>query len=380
MAPDKLNIAYFSNQFAAPEGHGITKYSRELWEELNRIDTVNVTPVAAWSGFKSSDLREFSSKTGLKLVPSGRKLTPLSWTFFDFPKIERMLPGAFDLVHAVSLGYPIATRKPYVVTIHDLGPLTHPEYFTNTKPWIMKRSLSQACDRADALICVSQTTANELCEYVGGSIAERVRVVHEGVSEKYFLPANFDCLKTLKLPNENIPIVLSAGKISPRKNVQGVLMAMALVASEIPHHLVLVGGTGWETDEVFSLIDDSRLRSRVHILDYVSDEQLGALYQRASLFIYPSHYEGFGLTVLEAMASGTPVLTSNKSSLPEVAGDAAFLTDPSDIESISDAIVRICLDPTMSQKMVRAGINRAKTFRWSECAKRVAEIYETVAY
>ena len=148
----------------------------------------------------------------------------------------------------------------------------------------------------------------------------------------------------LNLPPDDVPVILTAGKISPRKNVQGVLRALKLVQDKIDHHLVLVGGAGWETEAVLKELDDGTLRDRVHLLDYVTDEQLRALYRRASLYIHPSLYEGFGLTVLEAMASGVPVITSNTSSLPEVAGDAGLLVDPANDAEIAEAICSICTD------------------------------------
>jgi glycosyltransferase involved in cell wall biosynthesis len=305
----------------------------------------------------------------------GRRLTPLAWHYLDRPTLERLIGGQVDVVHAVSLGYAIATRKPYVVTVHDLGPLTHPEYFTNTKPWIMEKSLRQAEARADAIVCVSQSTADEVEGYLGAHVADRIRVIKEGVSPKFFAPGDMACLAGLALPPDNIPIILTAGKISPRKNVQGVLRALKLVQHEIDHHLVLVGGAGWETEAVLKELDDGGLAKRVHLLDYVTDEQLRALYRRASLYIHPSLYEGFGLTVLEAMASGVPVITSNTSSLPEVAGDAGLLVDPTKDTEIAEAISTICTDDTLRYAKIEQGLARAGHFSWDDCARDLRETY-----
>ena len=180
------NVAYFANQFADQKGHGLARYARELFDSLRELNGPNVIPVAGWSSLAPDALERRMAETGLRLTGLGRRGTSLMWTFLDWPTIEARLNAPVDVVHAVSLGYPVATRKPYVVTIHDLGPLTHPEFFRNTRPWVMQRSLDQAVHKADVIVCVSETTANEVREYVGPAIEGRLRVVLEGVSERFF--------------------------------------------------------------------------------------------------------------------------------------------------------------------------------------------------
>jgi len=377
---EKLNVAYFSNQFADLAGHGLARYSRELFSGLRAVSQdLSVTPVAAWSSVAESDLARLQKSTGLKLIPLGRRLTPLAWTFFNRPPIERWLPET-DVVHAVALGYPVATRKPLVVTVHDIGPLTHPEYFGNTSPWIMRRSLAQMEKQADAIICVSQSTADELVSYVGGNLADRVHVILEGVSAEFFQNTDPACLRGLKdLPPPGTPFVLATGKISPRKNIQGLIQAMSRLSDVIPHHLVLVGGYGWGMDDVYQQLDDPGIRQRVHFPGYVTDEQLRALYAAASVYVHPSLYEGFGLTVLEAMAAGCPVVTSNVFSLPEVAGDAALLVDPLNSNALADAIEAICCDDSLSCELVEKGRARARSFQWDTCAEQVYDVYRAVS-
>lgn len=373
-----LNVAYFSNQFADAQGHGLTRYAQEMYKGLRKLDDLAIRPVAAWSSLPPEKLSALQSDTGLELIRLGQKLTPLAWHYLDLPKLERLISGPVDVVHAASLGYAIATRKPYVVTVHDLGPLTHPEYFTNTKPWIMERSLRQAEARADAIVCVSQSTADEVEGYLGAHVADRIRVVKEGVSPEFFAPSDMTCLAGLDLPPDEVPVILTAGKISPRKNVQGVIRAVKQVQDKIDHHLVLVGGAGWETEAVLKELDDGILARRVHLLDYVTDAQLRALYRRASLYIHPSLYEGFGLTVLEAMASSVPVITSNTSSLPEVAGDAGLLVDPASDAEIAQAILAICTDDALRDAKAAQGLARAGLFSWDDCAKELWDVFVDV--
>ncbi len=375
-----LNVAYFSNQFADRAGHGLARYSRELFAALEAVSQdLGVTPVAAWSSMDKGNLAALKQTSGLKLIPLRRRLTPLAWTFLNSPPLEYWLPET-DVVHAVALGYPVATRKPLVVTVHDLGPLTHPEFFGNTSPWIMQRSLAQAVQQADAIICVSQSTADELTSYVGDGIASRVRVVHEGVSPEFFQPANPACLQGLNdLPPLGTPFVMATGKISPRKNIRGLIEAMSSLSDVIPHHLVLVGGDGWGIDEVYEQLSDSGIKARVHFPGYVTDEQLRALYATTSAYIHSSLYEGFGLTVLEAMAAGCPVVTSNIWSLPEVAGDAALLVNPLDTGALAQAIEAICCSEQLAGELIKKGGEQAKSFEWDKCAWQVADVYRSVS-
>ncbi len=376
---EKLNVAYFSNQFADLAGHGLARYARELFAGLQAVSKdLNVTPVAAWSSMAGSDLAYLKQESGLKLIPLGRRLTPIVWTFLNNPPIEHWLPET-NVVHAVALGYPVATRKRLVVTVHDLGPLTHPEFFGNTSPWIMRRSLAQMVKQADAIICVSQSTADELDAYVGNGIGGRVRVVHEGVSPGFFEVAGPACLQELDdLPPPGTPFVMTTGKISPRKNIRGLVEAMSTLSEIIPHHLVLVGGDGWGMNDVYEQLGNTGFKKRVHFPGYVTDEQLRALYAAASVYVHPSLYEGFGLTVLEAMAAGCPVVTSNTWSLPEVAGDAALLVNPLDSSELAEAIEVICRDEKLASELGEKGYARAKSFQWDECARQVADVYQSI--
>ncbi|MDA3896034.1 MAG: glycosyltransferase family 1 protein [Desulfobacteraceae bacterium] len=376
-----MHIAYFSNQFADAEGHGLARYSHQLYSSLRktRLD-LKVTPVAAWSSRNADGVKQLRDAYNLRLLPWGRRWTPLAWTFLDRPPIEHWLDDPVDVVHAVSLGYPVATRKPYVVTVHDIGPLIHPEFFEKTSPWIMKRSLKQAMAKADAIICVSTSTANELESYSNQNLADRIHVVHEGVSPSFFRKTTSECLTSLKnLPAPGVPFILSTGKLSPRKNVGRIIQALSQISDTIPHHLVLVGASGWGMAEILKEINNPAFAHRIHQVGYVSDEQLRALYSIASLYIHPSLYEGFGLTVLESMAAGCPVVTSNVYSLPEVVGDAALFVDPYSVAEIAAAIQSVCLDASLKTDLVRRGRARAKTFTWDRCAGKVAAIYESVA-
>lgn len=376
-----MAVAFFSNQFADIKGHGIARYSRELYNALKGLADIEVIPVAAWSSCEKPVLEQLKKKTGLQILPLGRKFTPMLWAVGDIPPIELLISSKIDLVHAVSLGYPISTRKPYVVTVHDIGPLTHPQYFQNKPTWIMKRALDQMLAKADAIVCVSQATADDLSFYAGKRLkSDRLHIIGEGVSTVFLhSPEDENVWDIKNMPPYQVPYFLVTGQISPRKNVSGVLKAFLSVKDEIPHHLVLAGGIGWDAEEVLELVNHPEIRNRVHMLGYVSDSQLRALYQEATAYIHPSLFEGFGLTILEAMASGCPVITSNRYSLPEVAGDATLFVDPQSIEQIATALISVCKESGLADELRQKGFERVKKYSWTNIAKKMNVIYEGLA-
>lgn len=374
----QLRVACFANQFGDARGHGLARYARELLDALRAFGGPSVVPVAGWTSLDDRDFAARQRETGLQLTGLGRRGTSMLWTFLDRPTLESRLDVPIDVVHAVSLGYPIATRKPLVVTIHDLGPLTHPEFFRNTRPWVMQRSLDQAVRQAEVIVCVSQSTADEVREVAGPSVEDRLRVVVEGVSERFFEASDPGLLQRFGFP-DGTPFILSAGMASPRKNLDGLLRAMASAADQIPHHLVLVGGSGWDEDDISKAMQAPSLDGRVHRTGYVTDDELRALYQAADLYVHPSLYEGFGLPILEAMASGTAVVSSDRTSLPEVVGTAGRLCDAADPDALAEAIVDVCTSEDLKRQMVEKGRANAAAFRWSDCASAMAAVYAEAA-
>lgn len=380
-----IHVGYFSNQFASSKGHGIARYAHHLYNTLlQNKDSLTLHPVSASTNGTLEEIETIKSRTGLQVLSWGRKITPLTWIFFNFPFIENGISNHIDVVHALSLGYKVATRKPYVVTIHDIGPLTHPQFFTLKDQWFMKGSLKQAVNKAAAMICVSQATADAVEDYAlanfNTSVKERIHVIYEGVDQVFFNTPEKYKITDLKLVDSLIdqPFVLTVGQISPRKNLQTVLEAFNKLKDELPNlQLITVGGNGWDYNKVKEQVNTLGLENRVHFLGYVSDNLLRFLYRKAVVFVYPSLFEGFGLTVLEAMASGCPVITSNTSSLPEIAGDAAILLNPEDVEELSANIVLISNNKELREEMTAKGLQRANAFTWEKTAAMTHKVYES---
>lgn len=362
-----MKTAYLSDAFASGERYGLGRYASELCTELESIG-VEVTPYCT---------RSDASNERVTKLPWGRKVHSFLWATMGRPKFERWAPNV-DIVHSVEMGYPVATEKPWVVTIHDLGPLTHPEYFAKSRPWLIGKALDAATQRADAIIAVSQATAEAIEKSSTATLGDRLHVIHEGVSESFTKPADASILDTIDQMPSNAPYLLWTGSLSPRKNLANVIRAFEQIANDFPHHLVLTGKLHWEFDATLRNIQDSPFQERIHRVGFVDDKQLRALYQNAAAYVYVSLMEGFGLPILEAMASGCPVVCSNLSSMPEVAGKAGILVDPTDVPAIAEGIATSIDDTQARQQLTEAGHKRASQFTWAGCAQQVAQIYQDV--
>ena len=296
---------------------------------------------------------------------------------WELPRLEWFL--RFDVLLAPNFVPPPSRRGRLVVTVHDLAfrrfPQTAPH---GTRRWLSRfeRSLS----RADTVIAVSEATRRDL-EELYGIPPSRVTVVPLGVDMHVFRPAPGDEAARVRARfGIDGPYLLYLGGIEPRKNLPALLRAFSGLPTDLRPSLVVAGsGVAWNPEgpsllqgALAALAKD--VRSRVRLTGYVSEVDKVALLGGAEALVYPSLYEGFGLPVIEAMACGTPVLTSSVSALPEVAGDAALLVDPHDVGSIRDGIVRLLTDGPLRARLKEAGVERASGFSWERTARLTAEV------
>jgi glycosyltransferase involved in cell wall biosynthesis len=207
----------------------------------------------------------------------------------------------------------------------------------------------------------------------------RISVTHLGVDARFRPPDPEERAAFLQRQQLVRPYILAVGTLEPRKNLPGLLRAYARLAPEVPHDLVLVGAEGWLTGEIHATLEKLRLGGRVRMTGFVADDDLPHWYGGADLFAFASLYEGFGLPVVEAMACGVPVVTSNVSSLPEVAGDAAVLVDPADVDAIADGLRRVLTDTDLARRLRHSGLKRAARFTWEQTAARTVAVYREVA-
>lgn len=264
-----------------------------------------------------------------------------------------------------------------VAVVHDLEFLRYPRTYTMKNLLLLHLFTRHAVRNATGLIAVSHYTKDEVVR-VYGRPADRITVVHHGVALQPPPHARTqDLRRTFGLPDR---FLLFVGSFQPRKNIAGLVKAYELLSAEVSAapDLVLAGGGGWKEWSVRGRVSASRCVDRIHVLRKVSKEDLTALYRAAEVFILPSFSEGFGLTALEAMAAGTPVVCSNTSALPEVVGDAALLVPPRDPAAIARAIRRLLDDAPLRARLGERGAARAASFSWETAAAETADVIEHV--
>ena len=279
----------------------------------------------------------------------------------------------FVPAHVVPLVHPRS-----VVTIHDLGYLHVPEAHPPRQRRLLDLTTRWSVHAAQRVIAISELTARDLREHYRVPDSKIV-VVHHGISD-IFGPVASDEIESIRT-HFDLPLryVLAVGTIQPRKNYGRLARAVAALNRRgNALTLVIAGKRGWLADQVQRDIAESGIGDRVRVLDYVEDRALPSLYAGAAVFCQPSLYEGFGLPVVEAMACGAPVVASNNSSLPEVAGDAALLVDPLDSDALASGIARVLEDSVLHAELVDRGRIRSASFTWQSCAEKTLRVLRTV--
>ena len=279
--------------------------------------------------------------------------------------------GGFDVVHDLFHFPPFAFQHlacAKIVTIHDLTPLVHSGWHTRTNVLSHRVFMPRVSRRANCIIADSHATASDI-QRLYGVPSDRIRVIP--LAPKQMAKISHDAG-----PRVSRPMILFVGTLEPRKNIGVLIDAFErLRASGQDAELVLVGKVGWRTGGIFARIAASAYRADIRHVSDADDHQLAVLYARASAFVYPSLYEGFGLPVLEAMSMGCPVICSNRSSLPEVAGDAALLVDPEDAGTIAKTMAIVLQDSREAGRLVQAGSQQVLQFSWDRTARETLAVY-----
>ncbi|MCI0652736.1 MAG: glycosyltransferase family 4 protein [Planctomycetes bacterium] len=293
--------------------------------------------------------------------------------------------GGFDLVHSVNNVLPLAARLPRVVTIHDWTARHVPRRFGALKRLFLDSLIPRSALAADFVIVGSESTRQDLTAAVRGLVAERIAVIPHGIDARFHPAASAGEGERLR-SRFDLParFALFVGALEPGKNVAAILAAQRILGGEgaapggaAPPPLVIAGGRGWGGgwEEVRAA---ARAAAPIRVLGRVPDEDLPALYRAARVFLFPSLWEGFGFPVLEAMACGTPVLTSNVSSLPEIAGDAALLIDPGSAADLARAWGALWRDDAACARLRALGLERAKRYSWGRAAEETHAVYESM--
>jgi glycosyltransferase involved in cell wall biosynthesis len=364
---DALKVSLIAEQLLQEIPGGIGTYVRALLRRLPSTG-VELEPVVALH--RSSTL----STAGLpqaRRLQLPRQLLYRRWVHGSSPTVG----GDAQIVHAPSLAFPPRDSRPLVVTVHDVNFLEHPDAYPANGLAFHERMLDRLPD-ADLVIVPSKATADGLAAI--DRPPANVRVVPMGTDMQAPADAQRDqILEELRIER---PYVLWMGTLEPRKNPEGVLRGFVdALDGGVPDadklQLYMVGPRGWWSGDLADLISERGLTDRVRRIDAQPVPVRAALYAGASAFLFPSLGEGFGLPVLEAMACGAPVVTSNRSSLPEVAGSAAELCDPDDPRSIGAALAKILRDPDLAEDLRRLGFRRVADFTWQRTARQTLACY-----
>lgn len=264
-----------------------------------------------------------------------------------------------------------------ITTIHDLTYILYPETMDKKNRERLKKDMINTVNRVDYILTISENSKNDIIKYL--NIPEdKITVIYPGVDEIYKQVLDEKHIEKIKRKYNIIGRYLFyLGTLEPRKNIETIIKSYNdfIKSSDEDIKLVLAGKKGWLYDSIFNLVSEYGLENNVVFTDYVDDSDKPALYQGAEIFLFPSLYEGFGIPVAEAMASRTPVITSNSSSLPEVAGDSAIITEPLDYRKISESIKKILRDSNIRQKMIENGIKQVEKFNWDDSAEKLRKIY-----
>jgi glycosyltransferase involved in cell wall biosynthesis len=260
-----------------------------------------------------------------------------------------------------------------VVTVHDVTYEMHPEWFPERIRYMLSMLVPLTLRRADHIITISECTKRDIVEYYD--------VEPERISVTYLAPRPAFSEVRQPLAESREPFFLFVGNVEPRKNIEVVLRALRILHDRrVPARLTVAGKFGYHDARVRGMVQALRLRGWVRFTGYVSDTDLRALYARCLALVHPALYEGFGLTPLEAMTQGVPVISSGTSSLPEVVGDASPLLDPTHAEAWADTMERMMTDAEWREALTKKGLERSKFFSWERCARQTVEVYQTVAH
>lgn len=284
--------------------------------------------------------------------------------------------GEYDLYHAGAFVAPLFLPVPMVVTVYDLTFMRYPERLSLARRLYLRAFTELTCKRAKRIIAISESTKQDIVDLLGIS-ADKVDVTPLAYDADLLKPLPKETVEAFKT-SQGLPerFWLYLGTIEPRKNLVTLIEAYARLPESERLPLVLAGGKGWLTEPIFAAIDKHQLNDAIRLPGFIPTDDLALWYNSAELFVFPSVFEGFGLPVLEAMACGTPILTSNVSSLPEVAQDAGLQLPPDDIEAWTDALHIAYEDSNWRKEASERGLQIAKTFTWDKTARLTLASYQ----
>jgi glycosyltransferase involved in cell wall biosynthesis len=361
---------------------GMARYVRCLYQQIETFPGVSVSYFDGSRCFNNlpseADPKIWSKRTEkLWSLPDPLivGLNAVAWLRYEMQLRKKCREGAYDVYHETTF-FPAAINSvPVIYTLHDISLIKYRDKHPRERIWFFDLFFKRRLRYASHIVTVSNYIKSEIIDELGVP-DHAVTCVAEAPAPIFSPKPEGEVARTLRLHSWPKEYVLFVGTLEPRKNLSTLIQALAMAKTKLP--LMLVGWLGWGGSEWLQEIQAHGLQERVILAGYVDEASLVSLYNGASVFVYPSFYEGFGLPVLEAMACGCPVICSNVSSLPEVAGDAALLIDPQSPEELSQALDKVLTDSEVRQQMVMRGLKRATEFTWHKTAAKTLDVFARV--
>jgi len=353
---------------------GIGSYTRELMRRLDENPAIKLFPISYGDPVKHLDGTSRVVMRFNKYAPLAALSAVSGISFCGSWKLGKRV----DLIHATDHCIPRYRNIPVVATLHDAIPLSHPEWvnagFRKLKNALWKRAAHWAAH----IITISEYSKQEIAHYFAID-AQKISVIPNGVGARWFRSLDEDALNTI-LERYNLPqyYFLVVGTLQPRKNIARIIEAYRSLPAEIRHEvpLIVVGRAGWRCEDVVETLTSPAAGDSLRWLKHLPDDDLFAVLKGATALVFPSLCEGFGLPVVEAFAAGTPVITSNTTALPEVAGDAALLVNPLDAADIAAAMQSMLEQPELANTFRCKGKERALAYSWDVTAARTLDVYK----
>jgi glycosyltransferase involved in cell wall biosynthesis len=368
-----------------PQAGGFKTYTKNLIAALAEVDAENQYVLYLDREPDQGTQLPDRPNMATHVMPGSAPLVGMSWRE-QVKLARRAVHDQLDLLHSPCLTAPLRLPCPSVVTIHDM--IWHtPARFSNGKSDSGKRKLMEwyyrfvprmAAHRAAAVITVSYAAKESIVQHLGIA-PDRISVTYEAASPIYRRTSNPQEMEVIREKYNLAPdFVLAIGSADPRKNLKSLVQAYAQLPASLQeqHHLAIIWTHPLMAQESAAQVETLGLKGRVHFLQRVCDQDLVSLYNAASLFVFPSLYEGFGLPPLEAMACGTPVVAADNSSIPEIVEDAALLTDAKDVTAIAESMGQVLVDGALQRELIDKGLRRAASFSWTRCALETLDVYK----
>jgi glycosyltransferase involved in cell wall biosynthesis len=370
-----------------PQHGGFKTYTENLVAALARLDRENDYVLYLDREPVAGDLIPQQSNFQTRIVPGSLPMIGVPWR--EQVLLSRQATvDRVDLFHAPCLTAPLYLSCPLVITVHDMI-WAFPERFSQKAKLSLKRKFMEwynyyvpeaATRRASAILTVSHAAENDIRQLLKVP-AEKITVTWEAARSSFWKIEDQECLETTRKKYDlHSKFILAIGSADPRKNISALVQAYSLLHRTLQekYHLAVVWTHTHLAEAMSHQIAQLGIEGQVHFLQNVSNEELVHLYNSASLFVFPSLYEGFGLPILEAMACGTPVVAARNSSIPEITGDAALLFDPENVQQIAETITYILSRENVGSALIQNGLARSALFSWEKCAAETLSVYREV--